>query len=343
MILKIKDILSKYYKTTIDVITFFLFLKILLTSFTTLAYSNDDFNTWLSSYKKTVLKKGISQETIEVAFKNVKFLEKVIKYDRKQPEFYEDTNTYVNKRANNLRVVKAKNILKKNLILFNEIEEKFSVEKEILLALWGIETNFGKHVGKMDIISSLATLSYDKRRRDFFSSQLFILLELIDNKVVDPKKLYGSWAGAYGNFQFMPSTIKRYAIDYDNNNKIELKSSLKDSLASAANYINSIGWKKGQPCFFKVKLTSKIKKKYVNSSARTISNRLNISKWKHKGVINLDGIDINTNLEAALILPDGKPETPAFLVFQNYEKILKWNRSLRFGISVCTLANMIKT
>ena len=93
MILKIKDILSKYYKTTIDVITFFLFLKILLTSFTTLAYSNDDFNTWLSSYKKTVLKKGISQETIEVAFKNVKFLEKVIKYDRKQPEFYEDTFT----------------------------------------------------------------------------------------------------------------------------------------------------------------------------------------------------------------------------------------------------------
>ena len=343
MILKIKDILSKYYKTTIDIITFFLFLKILLTSFTTLAYSNDDFNTWLSSYKKTVLKKGISQETIEVAFKNVKFLEKVIKYDRKQPEFYEDTNTYVNKRANNLRVEKAKNILKKNLKLFNEIEEKFSVEKEILLALWGIETNFGKHVGKMDIISSLATLSYDKRRRDFFSSQLFILLELIDNKVVDPKKLYGSWAGAYGNFQFMPSTIKRYAIDYDNNNKIELKSSLKDSLASAANYINSIGWKKDQPCFFKVKLTSKIKKKYVNLSARTISNRLNISKWKRKGVINLDGIDIKTNLKAALILPDGKPETPAFLVFQNYEKILKWNRSLRFGISVCTLANMIKT
>jgi len=343
MIFKIKDIFSEYKKITINVITFFLFLKILLASFTSIAHSNSDFNTWLSSYKKSALEKGISQETIDVAFQNVKFLEKVIKYDRKQPEFYEDTNTYVSKRANNLRVEKAKDILKKNLILFNEIEKKFSVEKEILLALWGIETNFGKHVGKMDIISSLATLSYDKRRRDFFSSQLFILLELIDDKVIDPKKLYGSWAGAYGNFQFMPSTIKRYAIDYDNNNKIELKSSLKDSLASAANYINSIGWKKDQPCFFKVKLTSKIKKKYVNLSARTISNRLNISKWKRKGVINLDGIDIKTNLKAALILPDGKPETPAFLVFQNYEKILKWNRSLRFGISVCTLANMIKT
>ena len=233
-------------------------------------------------------------------------------------------------------------MLGKNRLLFTEVENKFSVEKEILLALWGIETNFGKHVGKMDIISSLATLSYDKRRRDFFSSQLLTLLKLIDDKLLDPNTLYGSWAGAYGNFQFMPSTISRYAIDYDNNNKIELKFSLDDSLASAANYINRIGWKKSQPCFFRVKLTNKIRDKYINLSARKISNRLKINKWKKKGVVNFDGTDLKTNLRAALILPDGKPDTPAFLVFENYEKILKWNRSLRFGISVCTLADMIK-
>ena len=325
------------------IITFFLVLKVLLISFVPVANSDDNFKVWLTSYKKFALKKGISQETINIAFKNVKFLEQVIKYDRKQPEFYEDTITYVNKRANTLRVEIAKKLLEKNRILFTEIENKFSVEKEILLALWGIETNFGKHVGKMDIISSLATLSYDKRRRDFFSSQLLTLLELIDDKVVDPDTLYGSWAGAYGNFQFMPSSIKRYAIDYDNNNKIELKSSLDDALASAANYINRLGWNKGQPCFFRVKLTDKIKKKYVNLSARKISHRLKIAKWKQKGVINFDGTDLKTNLNAALILPDAKPGTPAFLVFKNYEKILKWNRSLRFGISVCTLANMIKT
>ena len=343
MILKIKDIKAKGNEIVIKVITLLLFLKILLTSFSTLANPDDNFNVWLSSYKKIALKKGISQDTINIAFKNVKFLEKVIKYDRKQPEFYEDTITYVNKRANNLRAEKAKKLLKKNIILFNEIEDKFSVEKEILLALWGIETNFGKHVGKMDIISSLATLSYDKRRRNFFSSQLLILLELIEDKVIDPSKLYGSWAGAYGNFQFMPSSIKRYAIDYDKNNKIELKSSLEDSLASAANYINSIGWKKGQPCFIRVKLTDKIKKRYINLSARKISNKFKIAKWKRNGVVNFDGTDLKTDHKSALILPDGKPETPAFLVFQNYEKILKWNRSLRFGISVCTLANMIKT
>ena len=301
-----------------------------------------DFETWLTSYKKNALKKGISQKTIDVAFKNVKFLEQVIKYDRKQPEFFEDTVTYVSKRATDSKAKKAEELLKKNTHLFSEIENKFKVEKEILLALWGIETHFGKHVGKMDIISSLATLSYDKRRRDFFSSQLLTLLKLIDKKLIDPSKLYGSWAGAYGNFQFMPSSISRYAIDYDGNNKIELKASLADSLASAANYINKIGWEKGQPCFYRVKLTKKVQKKYINLSARKISHKLKISKWKRKGVVNIDGSELKTNLKAALILPDGKLETPTFLVFDNYERILKWNRSLRFGISVCTLAGMIK-
>ena len=124
--------------------------------------------------------------------------------------------------------------------------------------------------------------------------------------------------------------------------KIELKSSLADSLASAANYIHRIGWKKNQPCFIRVKLTNKIKDKYTNLSARKISSRLKLKKWKQKGVINLDQANIEDNLKAALILPDGKPDTPTFLVFENYEKILKWNRSLRFGISVCTLASMIK-
>jgi len=325
------------------IITLLFLFKVLIFNSVFAVTLDTDFETWLTSYKKNALKKGISQKTIDVAFKNVKFLEQVIKYDRKQPEFFEDTVTYVSKRATDSKAKKAEKLLKKNTHLFSEVENKFKVEKEILLALWGIETHFGKHVGKMDIISSLATLSYDKRRRDFFSSQLLTLLRLIDKKLIDPSKLYGSWAGAYGNFQFMPSSISRYAIDYDGNNKIELKISLADSLASAANYINKIGWEKGQPCFYRVKLTKKVKKKYINLSARKISHKLKISKWKSKGVVNFDGSELKTNLKAALILPDGKPETPTYLVFDNYEKILKWNRSLRFGISVCTLAGMIKT
>ena len=325
------------------IITSLILLKILIINSVFAATSEDNFDTWLTSYKKTALEKGISQKTIDITFKDVKFLEQVIKYDRRQPEFFEDTITYVGKRATASKAEKAKELLKKNTHLFSEVEKKFKVEKEVLLALWGIETHFGKHVGKMDIISSLATLSYDKRRRDFFSAQLFTLLKLIDKKLNDPATLYGSWAGAYGNFQFMPSTIINYAIDYDGDNKIELKSSLADSLASAANYINKIGWEEGQPCFYRVKLTKKVSKKYINSSAKNITHKLKISKWKRKVIVNIDGSELKTNLKAALILPDNKPGTPAYLVFENYEKILKWNRSLRFGISVCTLANMIKT
>ena len=328
--------------TVYKILMFFLLFQVLVVGSSSKINAKENFETWLSSYKNFALKKGISQKTIDIAFKNVKFLEQVIKYDRKQPEFFEDTKTYVEKRANISRVKTARKLLRKNKTLFSEVENDFLVEKEILLALWGIETNFGKHVGKMDIISSLATLSYDKRRSKFFSSELITLLRLIDDNLINPDTLYGSWAGAYGNFQFMPSSIKRYAIDYDGNNKIELKSSLSDSLASAANYINRIGWKRDQPCFYRVKLTNKVKKKYLNLSARGISNRLKISKWKRKGVINFDGSELKTNLKAALILPDGEVGTPTFLVFENYEKILKWNRSLRFGISICTLADMIK-
>ena len=323
-------------------IIFFLVLtKIIFVNFSYSADSNADFNEWLITFKQKALSEGVSQETVTSVFKNVVFLEQVIKYDRKQPEFFEDTNTYVSKRANLSRLKISKQFLKNNKKFLNTIEKEFNVEKEILLALWGIETNFGKHVGKMDIISCLATLSYDKRRSKFFSAQLLTLLKLIDKNLVDYTKLYGSWAGAYGNFQFMPSTINNYAIDYDGNNKIELKS-INDSFASAANYINKIGWKRGEPCFYKVKLNKKIKKKYFNMSARKLSNKLKVSDWVKKGVVKHDDTKFKFNLKAALILPDGKPNSPTFLVFDNYEKILKWNRSLRFGISVCTLSEMIK-
>ena len=330
--------MSRVYR----VLTFILLLQFISLPFSIESKAKENFDEWLLSYKTYALKKGVSQNTLDIAFKNVKFLEQVIKYDRKQPEFFEDTLTYVVKRSNQSRVNKGKKLLKSNILLFNDVEKNFDVEKEILIALWGIETNFGKHVGKMDIVSSLATLSYDKRRRDFFSSQLLTLLKLIDKNLIDPSDLYGSWAGAYGNFQFMPSTIMNYAIDYDGNGNIELKNSLKDSVASASNYINKIGWKKDTPCFYRVTLNKKINKKFINTSARNIKNKLPISKWVEKGVVNFDGSEFRNNLKAALILPDGKDESPAYLVFDNYEKILKWNRSLRFAISVCTLAKKIK-
>ena len=274
--------------------------------------------------------------------KNSKFLPNVIKYDRFQPEFYEDTKTYISKRTSSKKLEKGLKFYNKNIDLINSIENKFNIEKELLLSLMGIETNFGTYVGKMDIISSLATLSYDKRRSEFFTNELLILLKLIDIKQVNYETLYGSWAGAFGFFQFMPSTMKNYAIDYDDNNYIDLKNN-KDAYASAANYLKKIGWKKNQPCFYKVDLSNNIPKKYLNVSAKKLHNKNKLNYFKkYINNINIPNNDYD-DLKVAIItpdkdiIPDAETLTPAYIVFSNYEIILKWNRSLRFSLAVCTL------
>ena len=311
------------------------------------SYSNEEnFETWLINFKETAIKKGISQEVVNDVMKDAKFLPKVIEYDRYQPEFYEDTFTYIKKRSSKKKVFEGIRLYKKEKNIIDKVESEFNIEKELLLALMGIETNFGKYLGKMDIISSLATLSYDKRRSDFFTSELLILLNLVDKKIINKNILFGSWAGAFGNFQFMPRTIRNYAIDFNNNKIIELKKT-EDSFASAANYLNKIGWKKNQPCFFRINLNNKIPKKYLNSSARDIKNKKNIIFFK-KYITNFEDLKVDKNIKAAIIIPDkdiipgSETHSPAFIIFDNYEKILTWNRSLRFALAVCTLKNSLK-
>ena len=198
----------------------------------------------------------------------------------------------------------------------------------------------------MDIISSLATLSFDKRRSEFFTKELLILLNLVDKNIIDRNILYGSWAGAFGNFQFMPRTIKDYALDYNKNKTIELKKT-EDSFASAANYLKTIGWKANQPCYLKIELKKDIPKKYLNSSARNIKNKKKINFLK-KYIENYKDINVDEKLTAAIIIPDkdiipgAETLSPAFLIFDNYEKILNWNRSLRFALAVCTLKDSFK-
>ena len=307
--------------------------------------AEESFDMWLKSFKKIAIINGISEKTFNISMSKVKFNPKVIEYDRFQPEFYEDTKTYINKRTSSKKVKNAVKVYKQNKTLIDKIEKEFSVEKELLLALMGIETNFGKYLGKMDILSSLATLSYDKRRRDFFTSELITILQLIDQGVIDYNILYGSWAGAFGNFQFMPSTIKNYAIDYDNNGIIELKE-IEDSFASAANYINKIGWKKNSICFKRTTLSEKIPKKYLNTSARKIKNKTSLNKIK-KYLLNNENLKLSDKVLIGVITPDKDiiPEAenlaPAYLTFDNYELILKWNRSLRFALAVCTLKDKI--
>ena len=316
---------------------------IIIISFTS-SLSNDqiDFQKWKKDFKKIALKNDISEKTFDIAMAKVKFLPNVIKYDRYQPEFYEDTKTYISKRTSKKKLSKGVDFYKDNIELINTIETKYKIEKELLLALMGIETNFGTYVGKMDILSSLATLSFDKRRSEFFSNELLILLKLIENDKIDYKTLYGSWAGAFGFFQFMPSTMKNYAIDYDKNNYINLKNN-NDAYASAANYLSQIGWKDDQPCFYKIDLSNEIPEKYLNVSAKNLHNKKKL-KYFRKYIYNNQNLDKKfDNLESSIItpdkdiIPDAENLNPAYIVFDNYEIILKWNRSLRFSLAVCTL------
>ena len=308
--------------------------------------ANNDFALWKNSFKKRAIQSGVSKEIVEEIMSEAKFLSKVIEYDRFQPEFYEDTFTYINKRSSKKKIISGLKIYKKEKNTIDKVEKEFGIEKELLLALMGIETNFGKYLGKMDIVSSLATLSFDKRRSEFFSKELLILLKLVDKKIIDKNILYGSWAGAFGNFQFMPRTIKDYAIDYNKNKVIELKKT-EDSFASAANYLSKIGWKKNQPCYFKIDLKENTPLRYLNSSARNIKNNKKAIFFK-KYIKNYENLNLNGNLSASIIIPDkdiipgAKTLSPAYIVFDNYEKILQWNRSLRFALAVCTLKDGFK-
>ena len=325
------------------IIKILLFISIFFCNLT-YANINIEFENWKKDFKKVALSKDISEETFNIAIENTRYLPNVIKYDRYQPEFYEDTKTYISKRASLKKLKQGLEIYEQNQELINKIEKEFKVEKELMLALMGIETNFGNYVGKMDILSSLATLSFDKRRSEFFTNELITLLKLIETKKVDHKSLYGSWAGAFGFFQFMPSTIDNYAIDYNDNKEINLKNNI-DAFASAANYLSKIGWRTERPCFYKVVLKDNIPNKYLNTSAQKIKNKKKLSFFmKYIEKDNLPS-NLNFNYKVAIVTPDkdivknAEKLTPAYIVYDNYEVILKWNRSLRFSLAVCTLKN----
>ena len=319
---------------------FIISILIILNSSTLIA---DDFNNWKIKFKKRAINEGISKSTVNNLIDNSKFLPDVIKYDRYQPEFYEDTKTYISKRTSSKKIKLGKIILNKENNIINKVSSEYKVDKNLLLALMGIETNFGNYLGKMDIVSSLATLSFDQRRSEFFTKELITLLKLVDAKIIDPSTLFGSWAGAFGNFQFMPSTIKNHAIDYNKDGSIDLKN-IEDSFASAANYLSNLGWNDNTPCFYRINLNENIPDKYLNTSAKKIKHERKV-KYLKNYIKNSSFLDKYDNLTAAIVTPDAEivenanKLKPAYIIFNNYKLILKWNRSLRFSLAVCTLKN----
>lgn len=321
----------------------FIFLFVAVLIFALNAKANDteakfaqqDFAAFLSNIRMQAISQGVSATTLDQAFAGLTPDPKVIEFDRNQAEFTLNFWRYLNSRVSAGRLAKGRLKLQENQALLNQIYQKYGIPPSILVAFWGLETNYGKQVGKMNLIRALATLSFDLRRTDFFTRELLILLKLIDDGKL-PFNVQGSWAGAMGNPQFMPSNVAAYAVDSDSDGKLDLWNSVEDIMHSSANFLSAIGWHKGERWGREVK----IKPDFAFALAN-LTTKKPVNAWQALGVRRADGSDLpNSTLQASLLLPMGF-EGPAFLVYRNFHAILRWNRSILYALAVGHLADRI--
>lgn len=296
---------------------------------------------WLDNLKKEMISKGISEKTIQKAYKDNTYYHKkpeVVQKDKEQTEFVLTSRDYVNRLVNEKRVEKARNHYKKLQKKYNKVEEKYNVPLNYLTAFWAIETNFGQNKGKYHIIDGLTNLSYKNRRSKFFKNELYNVLKIMEKYELENDKIMGSWAGAMGHFQFMPSTYNAYAIDYDNDGIIDIWDSFDDAIASAANYLNSLGWKKDEPWGMEIMLPWNFD--YTQTGYKTVKS---LKDWEKIGIRKSDGkkIGLNPEMKASIIIPDGK-KGYAYIVFSNFKRIMIWNRSENYALAIVKLADYIK-
>ena len=300
------------------------------------------FDDWIAHIKQLAKEKGISDETLSVSFENIERIERVIELDRKQPEFTLTLDEYLNNTVTKGRMNKGKNFYDEHNDLLKTVSNEFKVQPRFILALWGIETSFGKFTGSFNVIRSLSTLSHDLRRRDFFTDELINALTIVDQGHINSDEMMGSWAGAMGQNQFMPSSFLNYATDFNKDNKKDIWNTQSDVFASTANYLSSSGWNNEQTWGREVKVIKEIDPEFITTSAKSIEINKKIPEWINLGVVNLDGTKLpEVNIDAYLVYPEGD-DGRKFLVYGNFKTIMKWNRSLFFGISVGKLSDMIE-
>lgn len=298
--------------------------------------ARDDFAAWLEGVRTEALEQGISAETLDAALTGIEPIPRVIELDRSQPEFTLSFDQYMARMIPPNRVDKGREKLRENLALLKEISARYGVPPRFVVALWGIETDFGRQLGSFPVIASLATLAYDGRRAEYFRQELLDALEILEQKHVAPTEMIGSWAGAMGQSQFMPSSFLRYAVDYDGDGRRDIWSSTADVLASAANYLAQSGWKPGETWGREVLVPDGFDMSLVGLEQSRTS-----SEWQALGVRRLDGSEMpDPQARASIIMPEGVTG-PSFLVYDNFRTILTWNRSQFFGIAVGWLADRI--
>ena len=307
---------------------------------TTNLLSNElEYPVWLEKFKIRAEKSGISKKTINETLNQVKIIPRVIELDRNQPEFTLTLSQYLNNVVSKKRTQKGISKIRENWILLENLSKKYKVQPRFIIALWGIETDYGRISGGFPVIDSLVTLAYDGRRGRYFSKELLNALKIIDEGHISYEEMKGSWAGAMGQTQFMPSSFLSYAEDYNNDGKKDIWKTKEDALASAANYLSKLKWDNNETWGREVIINDNF---YLTDEELTLKNKKKINEWQALGVRRIDGTDLpKKNIEGYLIKINDNNKTRYFLVYKNFKKILKWNTSNYFAIAVGILSDSI--
>jgi membrane-bound lytic murein transglycosylase B len=309
------------------------------------------FADYVVSLKAEALAKGFSQNLIDESFANVKFHKRAVKADRSQPENVETLDTYLPKRVPKWKVDKARALYKEHFNLLNEIGIKYQVQPRFIVALWGLETNFGKFTGGYNVVSALSTLAYEGRREVFFKKQLMAALTILNEGHISSDNMKGSWAGAMGQNQFMPTSFLSYAVDGDGDGKKDIWQNQADVFSSMANYLQKEGWNDELTWGRQVKLPENFdytlaipkntgsRKKWLKAWAKTEKT---LAQWQALGIRRADGTNLpSVDIKAALVFPDDK-NGRVYLAYDNYKSLMHWNLSYYFVSSVGHLSDRIK-
>ena len=297
---------------------------------------DSDFETWLNGVRRDAKAAGISQATIEAALTGLNPIERVLELDRRQPEFTRTFWSYLDRAVTPERIERGRGLLAKHGELLARVQRRYNVQPRYLVAFWGLESNFGKYTGGFSVIGALATLAYDARRGAFFRAQLLDALSIINQGHIGLAEMEGSWAGAMGQLQFIPSTFVGYAVDFDGDGRRNIWTDLPDVFGSAANYLSSIGWRGDEKWGREVRLPDGFDWELAG-----LKLRKPIAEWSRLGVRRADGGALPVaDISGAIVAPGGH-KGPAFLVYGNFDKILNWNRSLLYAIAVGHLADRI--
>ena len=294
------------------------------------------FAEWLQGLRADARLAGIGDRTLERALAGIEPIPRVIELDRRQPEFTLTFREYMDRVVPPARIEKGRQRLRENRGLLDAISAKYGVQARFLVAFWGVESDFGRLTGGFPVVAALATLAYDGRRAAYFRRELILALEIIDRGHVTPERMIGSWAGAMGQTQFMPSSFRSYAVDHDGDGRIDLWDSRPDVLASAANYLKRSGWKGDETWGRAARLPEGFDARLIGTGVVKT-----LAEWSALGLTRADGNPLPARaLKASVVRAEGD-KGPAFLVYDNYRTILKWNRSTFFAIAVGSLADHI--